>query len=115
MIARLDAGHAFSDLAHNARPLMAKHTGKQPFTIKAVQRVRICMTDAGRHDLDENLPVFRTFEIEFDNLQRLLGFKRHSGTRLHKDLPKSVARNKRISALKLNLFLVGIRGERCHT
>ena len=87
MIARLHAGHARADFAYNACALMAEHAREDALTVQPVQRVGIGMADAGRHDLDQDFPGLRAFQIQFDNFQRFLGFKGDSGARFHEGAP----------------------------
>jgi hypothetical protein len=49
------------------------------------------MADAGGHDFDQNLALPWAFEIDFDNLKRLLGRKGNGGTGLHRLISNVVA------------------------
>ena len=83
MIARLDAGHARADLAHDARAFVAEDRGKHAFAVETVQRVGVGVANAGRLDLDQHLARLRPFQIELDDFQRLLGFEGDGGAGLH--------------------------------
>src|SRR3546814_7367077 len=83
MVAGDDAGDARAYLAHHARALMPQHAREQPLAVEAVERVGIGVADARRHDLDQHLARLRAFEVEFDDLQRLLRFERNGGAGLH--------------------------------
>jgi hypothetical protein len=63
---------------------MAEHAREQPFRIKAVERVRVGMTDACRHDFDEDFTEFGPFEVEFDDLKRFFRLEGYGGAGLHR-------------------------------
>ncbi len=83
MVARLHAGHARADLAHDAGALMAEHAREQAFQIEPVQRVGIGVADARRHDLDQHFAGLGPFEVELDDLERFLRFECNGGASLH--------------------------------
>ena len=83
MIARLHAGHAGADFAHDARALMAQHAREDALGVQPVQRVGIGMADAGGHDLDQNFARLGALQVQFDDFQRFLGFKGDSGACFH--------------------------------
>ena len=83
MIARLHAGHARPHLADHAGALMAEDRGEQALAVEPVERVGVGMADAGRHDLDQHLARLGAFEIELDDLERLLGREGDGGAGLH--------------------------------
>src|SRR5260221_7244534 len=83
VVARLDAGDARPDLAHDARTLMAEDRREQPFAVEPVERVGIGMADAGRHDLDQDFAGLGPIEIDLDHLERLLGREGDGRAGLH--------------------------------
>ncbi len=83
MIARLHAGHARADFAHDARAFVAQHAGEKTFGIEPVERVGIGMADAGGHDLDQHLACLGPFQVELDDFERLLGGEGDCGAGFH--------------------------------
>ena len=83
MVARLHAGDAGADLADHARALMAEDRGEDSLAVEAVERVGVGVADAGRHDLDQHLAGLGAFEVELDDLERLLGGEGDGGAGLH--------------------------------
>ncbi len=63
-----------------------------PFAVEAVERVGVGVADAGRHDLDQHLAGLGPFEVELDDLQRLLGFEGDGGAGLHESVPQRILR-----------------------
>ena len=82
MVARLYAGDPCPDLADDPRGFVAEHAGKEAFAVESVERVGVGVADARRHDLDQNLAGFKTFEVHLDDLQRLLGLECDCGAGL---------------------------------
>jgi hypothetical protein len=72
VVARFDRGHPRPDLADDPRPLVAEDAREDALGIEPVQCVGVGVADAGRHDLDQHLAVLRPFEIELDDLERLV-------------------------------------------
>lgn len=68
-------GYSSTFVPENAR--------EDAFGIEAVEGVGISMTDAGRHDLNEDFALLGAFEIKLNNLERLLGRKCNCGKSLH--------------------------------
>jgi len=62
---------------------MPEDRGEQPLRIEPVERIGVGVADAGRHDLDQHLARLGAFEIEFDDLQRLLRLERDGGAGFH--------------------------------
>src|SRR5215475_10800285 len=83
VIAHFHRCHAGADLADDARALMAENRWKYSFAVETVERVGVGVTDSGRLDFDQDLAGLRTFEIDFDDFERLPGFESDSGARLH--------------------------------
>ena len=83
VIAGLHGGDARADLADDAGALMAEDRGEDAFAVEAVERVGVGVADAGRLDLDQHFAGLRAFEIELDDLERLLGFEGDGGACLH--------------------------------
>ena len=83
MVAGLHAGHARPDLAHHARALVAEDRREDAFAVEPVERVGVGVADAGRHDLDQHFALLRAFEVDLDDLERLLGFEGDGGAGLH--------------------------------
>ena len=65
---------------------MAEDRGKDALAVEAVERVGVGVADAGRLDLDQDFAGLRSFQIDLDDLERLLGFERDSGAGLHSQL-----------------------------
>ena len=71
MVARLQAGHARADLTHDTRTFMAKDCRKLALGIEAGKRVGVSVTNAGRHDFDQNLARFGAIQVHrFDHQRR---------------------------------------------
>ncbi len=83
VVARLHAGDARPDLAHHARALVAEDRGEDAFAVEPVERVGVGVADAGRHDLDQHFALLRAFEVDLDDLERLLGLESDGGAGLH--------------------------------
>ena len=83
VIAWLDRGDAGSHLAHDASAFMAQDRRENSFAVESIQRIGVSVTDSRRLDLDQDLTRFRAFQIEFDDFERLLGFKSNRGARFH--------------------------------
>ena len=54
MVARAYTGHASTDFAHNPCALMTQHRRKNALAVKTIQRIRIGMANARRHDFDQH-------------------------------------------------------------
>jgi len=63
--------------------LVTEDRGKQPFAVEAVERVGIGVTNTRRHDLDQHFARLGPFEVDFDDLERALGFESDGGAGLH--------------------------------
>lgn len=76
MVTRLQRCNPRTNLADNAGTLMTKNGWKFSLGVKARKRLGIRMTNAGRHDLDQNLP--RLWTADFDRLdgKRFIGLPR---------------------------------------
>ena len=83
VIARFDRGDAGADLAHDASAFMAQDRRKNSLAVESVQRIGVSVADSCRLDLDEDLTRLWTFQIEFDDFERLFGFKSNRGARFH--------------------------------
>ena len=83
MVIGLDAGDTGTDFANNSRAFVPKHAGELALAVQAVERVGVGVTDAGRHDLDQHLARLGPFQIQFNNLERLLGFKCYGSAGFH--------------------------------
>ena len=62
---------------------MAEDRRKNSLAVQTIQRVGVGVADAGRLDLDQHFTGFRTFQIEFNDFERLLGLKGDCGARFH--------------------------------
>ncbi len=60
---------------------MAQDRGEEALRIGAGQGIGIGVADAGRLDLDQNFARFRSFQIEFDDFERLLRLEGDGGAR----------------------------------
>ena len=89
VVARLDAGDARPDLQHHARALMPQDRGEQALGIQPVQGVGVGVADACGLDLDQHLAGLGAFQVDLDDLQRLLGFEGDGGAGLHVRLLQS--------------------------
>ena len=83
MVAGFDRVDPLPDFADDARALMPEDRGKDSLAVKAVECIGIRVTNTRRLDLNQNFAGLGAFEIEFDNLQRLLGRERHSCACFH--------------------------------
>jgi hypothetical protein len=54
-----------------------------PSLSKPVERIGVGVADARRHDLDQHFARLRPFQIEFDDLERLLRLEGNGGAGLH--------------------------------
>jgi hypothetical protein len=68
---------------------MPEDRGEDAFAVEAVERIGIGVTDARRLDLDQDLAGLRAFQVELDDLKRLLGFECDCGAGLHLGLHKT--------------------------
>src|SRR3954454_21499767 len=89
MVAGLQRGDAGTDLADGARALMAEDRREPALGIEAREDVGVGVTDAGGHQLDENLAGLRSFDVDGLDRERLLGLPRDRGARLHHVFPLS--------------------------
>ena len=83
MVARAYTGHASTDFTHNACALMPQHRRKNALAVKAIQRIRISMANARRHNLHQHFTSLWTFQIQLDNFQWLFRFKCNCSAGLH--------------------------------
>ena len=87
MIARLQAGNAWTYLTHNPGPLMAEYRREQPFRVRPGAGKFIRMTYAGGHNLYQNLTSLWPFQIQLNYFQWLASLKRDRGTGFHRFIP----------------------------
>ena len=78
--------HALADFTDDACALVAEDGGENSLAVEAVERISVGVTDPRRLDLDQHFAGLRPVEIDFDDLERLLGFECDSSTRLHSRL-----------------------------
>ena len=83
VITGFNRSHPSTDFTHYSRTLMAQHARENPLAVKTIQGVCIGMANAGRHNLDQHFPGFRPLQIQLDNLERFLCFKRNGSAGLH--------------------------------
>ena len=83
VVAGLDRGDACSHLADDAGTLVAEDRGEDPLAVQAVERIGVGVTNPRRLDFDKDFTGLGPFQIEFDDLKRLLCLKRDSGACLH--------------------------------
>jgi len=88
VVALGDARHAASDIDDDAGAFVAEDRRKQALRIRPGEREFVGVADPGRLDLDKNLAVLGTVELNLLESQRLSGFERDSSASLHKRLPK---------------------------
>src|SRR5277367_2045940 len=79
VVARFNRGHAGADFAYDTGTLMAENGWKDAFTVEAIERIGIRVANTCRLDFNQDLTCFRTFKIELDNFERLLGFESDGG------------------------------------
>jgi hypothetical protein len=79
MIANLERGDASADLANDAGAFMPEDRGKNSLAVKTAERVGIGVTDSSCLDFDQDLSCLRAFQVDFDDLERLLCFECNSG------------------------------------
>ena len=87
MIARPDAGDAFTDLDNDARPLVAQNHRENTLRIPARQRVRIGVAHAGVRHPDEHFALPGRGDIDLDDFEWLAGLEGNSGARFHIGIP----------------------------
>ena len=80
MIAWLDAGHACTDLDHDAAAFVAEHRRKHTLRIIAAERECVGVADASGHDADQHFARAWWRDIDLDHLQRLARGKGDGGT-----------------------------------
>src|SRR6185436_13806889 len=83
VIADRNAGHARTDLAHDAGALMPQDRRKEPFWIGTREREFVGMTDAGRFELDQDLARPRPVQLHGLDDKRLSSLDSNSGTDVH--------------------------------
>ena len=66
---------------------MAEDRREDALAVEPVERVGVGVADAGRLDLDQHLAGLRAFEVDLDDLERLLGFEGDGGAGLHFEAP----------------------------
>ena len=86
VVARFHRRYAGADLANDAGALVAEDRRKDSLAVEAVKRVGVGVTDPRRLDLDEDFTGLRSIQIDFDDLERLLGFERDCSACLHSQL-----------------------------
>src|SRR5690606_39225624 len=84
MLARLHAGHARADLAHDSGALMPQYAREDALAVDPVQRIGVSVADACRHDLDQHLARLLAFKVKLDDFEGLFRFKRNSSTGFHR-------------------------------
>ena len=62
---------------------MAEDRGEHALAVEPVERVGVGVADAGRHDLDQHFAGLGPFEVDLDDLERLLGCEGDGGAGLH--------------------------------
>ena len=88
MVALAHARHALPDVDDDAGPLMAEDSGEQTLRIGAREGEIVGVANAGRLDLDQNLPVAGAFEIDLGHLDRLSSGDGDGGAGLHGRPPR---------------------------
>ena len=63
MVAFGDGAHAGPDIDHDSRALMAENGRERALRVLAGEGELVGMANAGRLDLDEDLALFRAFEL----------------------------------------------------
>ena len=77
MIARLQAGDACADFAHNTRAFMAQDARKQALAIETVERIGIGVANTRSLDFNQYLALPGTLQVNLYNLEWFLGLKGH--------------------------------------
>src|SRR5688572_11385822 len=62
---------------------MPENRREDSLRILALERIGIGMTDAGRHDLDQDFAGLRAVQVDLDDFERLIGGESDSGASLH--------------------------------
>jgi hypothetical protein len=83
VITGLQRRHAGTDLYHYAGAFMPQDRWKQALAVETVQRIGVGVADAGRLDLDQDLAGARTFQVNLNDFEGLLGFECDGGAGLH--------------------------------
>jgi hypothetical protein len=71
MVTLFQAGHAWSDVDHDACALVAQDGRKQAFGVRTREREFVGMADTGRLDLDQDFARLRAFQVDVMDLERL--------------------------------------------
>jgi hypothetical protein len=74
-------------MAVHARAFVAEDAGELALAVEPVERIGVGVTDARRHDLDQHFARLGAFQIEFDDLERLVGGEGDGGAGLHRAGP----------------------------
>ena len=80
VVTDFQSGYAGADRFNNTATFMAKDSGKQALWVSARQGVSVGMAYTGGNDTHQDLALLRRGNINFNDFQRLVGFKRHRGT-----------------------------------
>src|SRR3712207_3051047 len=88
VIARLEGGHAGSDLPHDACALMAEDRRELALGIEARERVGVRVADARRHHLHQHLAGLGALKRDGLDREGLAGLPRHGGSGLHLGVPR---------------------------
>jgi hypothetical protein len=83
MVALFDAGHARSDIDDDAGTLMTQNGGEQALRVGPGERELIGVANAGRLDLDQNLPGLGTIQLDISHLKRFGFFQCNSSAGFH--------------------------------
>ena len=98
MVARLDAGHARTDIDDDSGALMPENRRKKPLRVAPGQGKLIRMADAGRLYLDQHLEGFWAFELNSFDCKRFAGLEGHRGANIHNCLSRQPDSRRRVSA-----------------
>ncbi len=95
MVARLHRRYARADLANDAGALMTQDRRKDSLAVETVKRIGVSVTGPCRLYFDKDFTGLRSIQINFNDLEGLLGFERDCGACLHSQLHFRVSGRRR--------------------
>src|SRR6266850_3899387 len=86
MVARLHRRYARADFANDAGALITQDRRKDSLAVETVKRIGVSVTDPCRLYFDKDFTGLRSIQINFNDLEGLLGFERDCSACLHSQL-----------------------------